>query len=119
MSPRDTFTAEVPKVIQEDDGYLQWEESLDGSLFIRVEAAREMIQNNGIVTNVKDLGDGLYEKKWVSGLRLYFSVIENNGRRTLLLLGSGKGKDQTRAIQRSKIILTGYQEIRESILKRD
>lgn len=119
MSSRDTFTAVVPREIEEDQAYIEWEADLDGSLFIKVEAAREKIESDGIVTSAKDLGDGLYEKKWNSGLRLYFAIIEKDGQKTLLLLGSGKGRDQERAIEQSKKILSGYTVVRERIVKKD
>lgn len=119
MSSRDTFTAEVPKEIEEDQAYIDWEADLDGSLYNKVEAAREKIESDGIITSAKDLGDGLYEKKWNSGLRLYFAVIEKEGRKTLLLLGSGKGRDQDRAIEQSKKKLSSYTVVRESIVKKD
>lgn len=80
MSFKDTFTAEVPTEVIEDAAYTEWESDLDGSLLPRVLAARDMIESEGIVTNVKDLGDGLYEKKWNNGLRLYFAVVEFSGR---------------------------------------
>jgi hypothetical protein len=92
MVGNDTFTAVVPREIEEDTAFLNWIDAVDGSQFLRIEAAREKIINEGLVTNVKDLKDGLYEKKWNNGLRLYFSVIENtDSRKTLLLIGSGKG----------------------------
>lgn len=119
MSSRDSFTAAVPKEIEEDPAFYDWEAGLDGSLYIKVEAAREKIKSFGIITGVKYLGDGLYEKKWNSGLRLYFAVIEKEGRRTLLLLGSGKGRDQDRAIKQAKIKLSSYTIDRKSIVKKD
>lgn len=120
MSSKDTFTAEVPKVIKEDDCYTDWEENLDGSLLPKVVAAREKITSDGIITSAKDLGDGLYEKKWNSGLRLYFAVVvESDGNKTLLLLGSGKGRDQDKAIQQSRENLKNYTVSKDSIVKKD
>lgn len=119
MSSRDTFTAEVPKEIIEDEAYPEWEDDLDGSLQPRVQATRDTIESDGIITNAKDLGDGFYEKKWNSGLRLYFAVVEKDGRKTLLLLGSGKGRDQKKAIEQSKKDLQKYTVIKDSIVKKD
>lgn len=120
MSSKDTFTAEVPKVIKEDSCYTDWEENLDGSLLPKVVAAREKITSDGVITSTKDLGDGLYEKKWNSGLRLYFAVvIESDGNKTLLLLGSGKGRDQDKAIQESRESLKKYSVSKDSIVKKD
>jgi hypothetical protein len=64
MSSRDTFTAEVPREIEKDESFKDWEDDLDGSLLIKLEAAIEKIENEGVVTSAKDLGEGLYEKKW-------------------------------------------------------
>jgi putative addiction module killer protein len=120
MASNDTFTAEVPKEIEEDPAFKEWREKVDGSHDVKIEAAIEKIKNEGVVTSAKDLQDGLYEKKWNSGLRLYFAVIEKaNGKKTLLILGSGKGKEQDRAIKESKKILKGYQVDRSSRVKKD
>ncbi len=119
MSSKDTFTAMVPKELIEDEVYMKWEDDLDGSLLLRVQAARDTIEADGIITNVKDLGEGLYEKKWNSGLRLYFAIVERSGRKTLILLGSGKGKEQDRAISTAKQSLIKYSVVRENIIKKD
>lgn len=119
MTSRDTFTALVPKEVIEDAGYTKWENDLDGSLLVRIQAARDTIESLGIVTNVKSLGDGLFEKKWQSGLRFYFAVVEDRGRKTLFLLGSGKGSEQEKAITASKRALLRYTVAKVSIAKRD
>ena len=116
MASDDTFTAEVPKEVEEHGNFNKWEDKIDGSQLIKIEAAKEKIVNEGLVTNAKDLKDGLYEKKWKSGLRLYFAVIEKEkGRKTLLLLGSGKDKEQDKAIRKSKKALEEYQVVKEDI----
>ena len=119
MASDDTFTAVVPKQVEEDPAFTIWESDVATSLLERVEAAREKIESEGVITSAKDLTDGLYEKKWKSGLRLYFAVIEKHGKKTLLLLGSGKGKDQDRAIKKSREILKSYVVVKESIAKKD
>ena len=116
MASDDTFTAEVPNEIFEDPAFIEWEEDTDGSLLQRVEAAKEKIKSVGVITSAKDLKDGLYEKKWNSGLRLYFAVIEKEGRKTLLLLGSGKS-DQREAIDKSRAALKNYVVVKENIKK--
>lgn len=117
MASNDTFTAEVPKEIEVDPAFTEWENDTDGSLLLKVEAAREKIKNEGVVTSTKDLTEGLYEKKWKSGLRLYFAIVDKKGKKTLLLLGSGKGKDQDKAIKKAREILKGYAVIKENIKK--
>lgn len=44
----------IPTEVIEDADYTEWESDLDGSLLPRVLAARDMIESEGIVTNVKD-----------------------------------------------------------------
>lgn len=119
MTSRDTFTALVPKEVIEDAGYTKWENDLDGSLLVRVQATRDTIESLGIVTNVKSLGEGLFEKKWQSGLRIYFAVVEDSGRKALLLLGSGKGSEQEKAITASKRALLKYKVAKVNIAKQD
>src|SRR5271156_3600628 len=108
MAFDDTFTAEVPKKIAETSAFEEWEASTNGTNLERVEAAKEKIQNEGVVTSAKSLNDGLYEKKWKSGLRLYFAVVKEKDETTLLILGSGKGKEQDKAIKEARKILTKY-----------
>ncbi len=119
MAWRDTFTGEVPKEIVEEKGFSEWEESVDGSEVVRVEAMISTIRNEGVITNAKSLGEGLYEKKWNSGLRLYFAVIEEGKRKTLLILGSGKGAEQTRAIREAHKTLKRYKVFKGNIGKKD
>lgn len=117
MASKDTFTAEVPKETEEHPDFKDWIAATDGSQLKKIEAALKSIRNSGIVTSAKDLGDGLYEKKWKSGLRLYFAVVENEGKKTLLVVGSRKGKGQKAAIKKSKSILVNYNVSRENIKK--
>jgi hypothetical protein len=115
VTSNDTFTALVPKEIEENVKFIEWEDEVDGNQISRIEALKAMIRNLGLITNSKDLKDGLYEKKWRNGLRLYYAVIYKDQKKTLLILGSSKGKDQQRAIKRSRIILNSYLVIKEDI----
>lgn len=119
VSSRDTFTAEVPKDIEEASEFLSWEEDADGSQFEKVEAAKEKIKSEGVITSAKSLDEGLFEKKWTSGLRLYFAIVEMSGRKTLLILGSGKGSEQNKAIKEARKILKGYKVYKGNIKKKD
>ena len=95
MVAYDTFTAEIPKLVEEHELFHEWLEDIDGAEFIKIGAVIEKIVNEGLITSVKNLNSGLYEKKWNSGLRLYFTIIiEGNENKTLLLLGSSKGREQ-------------------------
>ena len=114
MATDDTFTAEVPKDVEEHENFKSW--NVDGSQVSRIYAAIETIKNEGLISSAKDLKDGLYEKKWKSGLRLYFAVVEKeSGRITLILVGSGKGKEQSKAISESKKALEKYKVVKEDI----
>ena len=116
MASDDTFTAEVPKDIEEHENFTNWEEEVDGSQLTKIEAARAKIENEGLVTSAKSLEDGLFEKKWRNGLRVYFAVVQDEeGRKTLLLLGSGKGKEQDKAIKKSRKALADYKVVEENI----
>ena len=120
MASDDTFTAEVPQIVVEDPQYTEWFESADGTQTTKVEAARYKVESEGLITSAKSLGEGLYEKKWTDGLRLYFAVVkEKDGKKTLLLLGSGKGKDQDKAIKRARKSLESRDVEKSSIKKKD
>lgn len=116
MASDDTFTAEVPQDVVEHENFDKWEDKIDGSQLTRIEAAKDKIESEGLITNAKDLKDGLYEKKWRNGLRLYFAVVEDEeGKKTLLLLGSGKDKEQDKAIKKSRKALENYEVVKEDI----
>ncbi len=119
MAFDDTFTAEVPKKVVETAAFEEWEGSTSGTNLERVEAAKEKIENEGVITSAKSLDDGLYEKKWKSGLRLYFAVVKEKVETTLLILGSGKGKEQDKAIKEARKILGKYTVHKGDIRKRD
>lgn len=90
--------------------------SESGRLLILIEAAKEKIKKFGVISSTKNLQNGLYEKKWKNGLRLYFALIEDNtGKETLLILGSGKGKEQDKAIIKSREILKKYKIVKTNL----
>lgn len=116
MSSDDVFTALVPKTIEEAEEFVKWADDIDGRLLILIEAAKEKIKKFGVISSTKNLQNGLYEKKWKNGLRLYFAVIEDNtGEETLLILGSGKGKEQGKAIIKSREILKKYKIVKTNL----
>lgn len=119
MVSLDTFTAAVPRRIIETTDFLAWKRKLDGGCVLRLEAVDERIQADGIITGVKSLGDGLYERKWASGLRLYFAVVYDSSERAVLfLLGSGKGLEQNRAIIKARQNLMGRSVYKGDLRKR-
>jgi hypothetical protein len=50
MVGNDTFTAVVPRELEEDTDFLNWIDAVDGSQLLRIEAARE---KKNITTNWK------------------------------------------------------------------
>ncbi len=107
-------------MIRESSLFTEWAEELEGNDLLRSESAIEKILSLGVVTSSKNLGAGLYEKKWKSGLRFYFSVIlSGDDRSTLLLLGSLKGRLQERAIAECRRQLRFLNVFNGDIKKRD
>lgn len=97
---KDTFSIYVPKDCFESTQFTSWLDGLNGSDYIRVLAAIQKIELEGIVTTAKRLDPcGVYEKKWATVLRMYFSVANDKfkGSRTYLMNGSNK-KDQNTVI---------------------
>lgn len=115
MVAHDTFTAKVPEIISEHPKFQNWLEDIDGSDYLKIEAAIEKILNEGLITSVKSLNDGLYEKKWNSGLRLYFAILVEEKMKTLLLLGSSKGREQEKAIRIAKLQMQAFNVFSGSI----
>ena len=112
MAADDSFVAEVPKEVVEHEDFVKGADETDGSLLTRIESAVSTIKCDGVIPNAKSLGDGLYERKWKNGLRMFFAVVEIGDRerkqQTLLILGSGKDRGQQKAIDRSKENLKRY-----------
>lgn len=78
MSSDDVFIALVPKTIEETEEFSKWSDDIDGRPLLLIEAVKEKVKKFGFISNTKNLQNGLYEKKWKNGLRLYFAVIEDN-----------------------------------------
>lgn len=96
MASKDTYSASVPKEIEKANEFVDWYDNhMDGSYRSRVDAMEAAILENGAITNVKDLGNGLYEKKWNNGLRVYFSAVVKNGNKTLLIIGGNKNNQDS------------------------
>lgn len=116
---RDTVTVEVPTEYIETEEFKKWRESLDKSNSPKIDTMIDKLSDVGVITNSKALPDGLYEKKYTNGLRVYFAVIIKDGKKTLLLLGSGKGKEQQKAIKSSEKELADYEVFKGDISFKD
>jgi len=59
------------------------------------------IQENGHFGNCKPLGHGLYELRWESGRRVYFTRTNNH---TILLLLGGLKNEQDKQIKKARLM---------------
>ncbi|MES2803282.1 MAG: hypothetical protein V4654_12375 [Bdellovibrionota bacterium] len=107
MRHNDTVSVAVPKIFEVTEDFEFWYLKLDGSLSPKILNTIQAIETFGVITNAKDLKNGLWEKKWQNGLRLYFSVVDFGGQKTVLLLGSGK-HDQESTIKKCRLLLRAF-----------
>jgi hypothetical protein len=80
----------------------------------RIDLARE--QGTFVRNKLLDSNFSLYEFKWDSGLRVYFSLLKDRDGNFLLLLTCGNKNSQSRDItDAKKIILKAVQSIRSQL----
>ncbi|MBI5629962.1 MAG: type II toxin-antitoxin system RelE/ParE family toxin [Elusimicrobia bacterium] len=85
--------------------FREWLDSLSEYLRALVRDRLDRIRENEYFGTSKGLGQGLFELKWKSGLRVYFGyVIDADGRAVLMLLGGDKN-GQNRDIRKARAIL--------------
>ncbi len=88
--------------------FAEWFNSSDNTTRIRVAARLLKIESAGHLGVFKNLGHGLSELKWNSGLRVYFIIAhDQDGNLFIALLGGGKN-GQNRDIQKAREILERY-----------
>jgi putative addiction module killer protein len=100
--------------VQRSKQYKAWYKSLTekerGIVDTRVDTYRfqgELKQSKSL-----DVSYSLYEFKWNSGLRVYYSFIEDiNGQLMLLLLGGNKNSQQSDIAEAKKIVLKAVERI--------
>ncbi|MFP5492690.1 MAG: hypothetical protein ACLGG0_14390 [Bacteriovoracia bacterium] len=100
--------------VQRSKQYKAWYKSLTekekGIVDTRVDTYRllgELKQSKSL-----DVGYSLYEFKWNSGIRVYYSLIEDiNGQLMLLLLGGNKNSQQSDIAEAKKIVLKAVERI--------
>ncbi|MGE3609608.1 MAG: hypothetical protein AB7I27_08480 [Bacteriovoracaceae bacterium] len=100
--------------VQRSKKYKAWYKSLTdkekGIVDTRVDAYIE--HGNLIKSKSLDPSYGLYEFKWDSGLRVYYSFIEDsNGQLMLLLLGGNKNSQQGDITEAKNIVLKAVTKI--------
>lgn len=76
--------------------FREWLNSLGNKLRALVDGRLDRIVESNHLGDSKSLGDGLFELRWKSGTRIYFSYVVNaDGRMALMLLGGDKnGQDR-------------------------
>ena len=81
--------------------YTEWEESLDSSVLIRIDARLTRIEKNGNLGDCEPVGDGVFELKFDfgAGYRVYFGYKTN---KNLVLLLGGYKKGQQKNIDKAK-----------------
>lgn len=94
--------------VQRSKEYKSWYKSLSqkdqGIVDTRIDTYIE--HGNLIKTKSLNVNFGLYEFKWDSGLRVYFSFIEDSNGRLMLLLIGGNKNSQDKDISEAKNIVS-------------
>ena len=85
--------------------YLEWFEGITVKEQALLNSRLLRIQEYDHFGDYKSLGEGLFELRWKSGLRVYYSIAyDEQGKLVLLLLG-GKKTSQKKYIKKSRKIL--------------
>lgn len=85
--------------------YQDWLEEETLKSRVQIAARLELIETEGYFGNHKNLGDNIWELKWVNGRRIYYVYIPEQN--ILLLLGGNKN-GQSKDITKAKKILRKY-----------
>jgi putative addiction module killer protein len=87
--------------------YKQWYKGLGDKDKRIVDSRIDSARNFGVLTNYKSLDRNLslYEFKWRSGMRVYFSLLKDNEGEFMLLLLGGNKNSQSQDIRASKRIV--------------
>jgi putative addiction module killer protein len=90
--------------IERTEDFTLWLSSLPDKLELQVIARLSRIELHGHFGDTNTLGDGLFELKWKSGLRVYY-VHTDKKEITLILGGTKHGQDKD--IKRAKKLIGG------------
>lgn len=96
----------VYKSLSGKEPYLDWYLSLDNSQKIIISKRFARVKNDNY-GDYKDLGKGLKELRFKTGIRIYFTETENV---IVLLLNGGDKKQQSKDIKKAKEYLNEYIE---------
>ncbi len=85
----------------ESSPFLEWVNTLDSLSELIVDRMILRVAEDGAKKSVKALKDGIYEIKihHGGGLRIYFGILDKD---TLLILGGGSKRSQTKDIANAK-----------------
>ncbi len=102
--------------VQRTRQFTDWYEGLDGKQRRIIDARIGRYEEQGLLVGfkplVKDLG--LFEFKWRSGMRVYFSLaIADDGRFMLLLIGGNKNSQAKDINLAKKLLMRAWSELNE------
>jgi len=100
--------------VHRSKNYKKWYKNLSCVEKGMVDTRVDTYLKHGLLINSKslDVSYGLYEFKWKSGLRVYYSFIEDaSGRLMLLLLGGNKNSQDEDIVLAKKIVLKAVSTI--------
>lgn len=89
--------------IEKTSLFYDWYDSLNVKIQSQVAARFSRIQISGHFGDSKPVGDGVFELKWKSGLRVYYAYLEKSN--ILVLLGGNKN-GQKEDIKKSKKLIS-------------
>lgn len=95
--------------IKKTSEFDEWYQGLREKEQTQIDARLERIQSAGYFGDAKYLGEGLAELRWKNGWRIYF--FKESLTRIVLLIGGSKNA-QEKDIQRARIFLRRYADLR-------
>lgn len=85
--------------------YVDWLETITTKEEALLNSRLLRIQEHHHFGDFKNLGDGLFELRWKNGLRVYYSLMEDQDGKLILLLLGGRKSTQKNDIKRSRSLL--------------
>lgn len=114
--------AAAPKIlIFRSKAYKAWHKSLSEKDQRIVDARIDTFKKDGTLINFKQLDKklSLFEFKWVSGIRVYFSLLRDRDGNFMLLLEGGNKNSQSQDIVKAKnLILKAIVGIQKKLQKK-
>lgn len=92
------------KILQTHE-FGKWYSRLDVTYKTLIDSRIRKVRESGELIKAKYLGDKLFEFKWKAGIRVYFTIKNNN---IILLLIGGLKNGQRKDIQKAKELQKAY-----------